>query len=465
MRHHKRRTGTRHRDLTLSGMLLKGGCVLSLDKRVGNFAEADVLIADGRIADVGRGLRPRGAEVVDATNTIVMPGMVDTHRHAWRTLLRNVADDGSIAHASPAGDSSARLEELAQRIQPEDVYAATLVALLGALRAGITTVVDFSDIQRDASYTEAALQAHAEAGARTVLVHASPSWAPHTEVTDTLRKIIASPPVTSPTTTIAYGTPEGDHLTLDELAAAWSTARELGLRIHHHVGTDPGDRGIVTEMGQRGMLGSDVTLVHGVHLGGDDFDAIVAQGASLSSTPASEMANGRGAPPVQQLIDHGIRPGLGVDDEVRTPGELFAQMRTFQSMQHAGSFDLKLAGRSGVPPLLTTREVIRYATCDGAQAVGLGETTGTLTVGKQADVVLLRTDRPNIAPVNDPIGAVVWGMDVSNVDTVLVGGEIVVRDGELVADTHHASSLAYHAFERITAGTRPLAEAVEEVSS
>jgi cytosine/adenosine deaminase-related metal-dependent hydrolase len=129
---------------------------------------------------------------------------------------------------------------------------------------------------------------------------------------------------------------------------------------------------------------------------------------------------------------------------------MFAQLRAAISLQHATMFDLKLAGKAGLPKLLTTREVIRYGTIDGARAVGLGETTGSLSPGKHADVVVLRADRPNIYPINDPIGAVVWGMDTSNVDWVFVSGQAVMRSGSLVADVDRARTLAAAARTRLT---------------
>jgi cytosine/adenosine deaminase-related metal-dependent hydrolase len=125
------------------------------------------------------------------------------------------------------------------------------------------------------------------------------------------------------------------------------------------------------------------------------------------------MAGGSGSPPIQRLIDNDLRPGLAVDDVRVAPGDLFAQLRAAISMQHATVFDRKLAGKGGVPKLMTTRNVIRFATSDGAIAAGLRGVTGSLEVGMQADVLVLRADRPNIFPINDPIGAVVWGMDTS----------------------------------------------------
>lgn len=152
---------------------------------------------------------------------------------------------------------------------------------------------------------------------------------------------------------------------------------------------------------------------------------------------------------MQRLLDRGIRPGLGVDHTRYGPGDVFAQMRAAISIQHGHHFDLKLAGKGGLPNLLTTREVIRYATVDGARATGLTE-TGSIEVGRRADVIVLRTDRPNIHPVNDPIGAVVWGMDSSNVDWVIVDGRVVVRAGELDADVTAVRKGAEDAARRVS---------------
>jgi cytosine/adenosine deaminase-related metal-dependent hydrolase len=162
---------------------------------------------------------------------------------------------------------------------------------------------------------------------------------------------------------------------------------------------------------------------------------------------------------MQQLIDRSIRPGLGIGDEALAPGDAFAQMRAAISAQHARSFDLKLAGKGGVPNLLSTRDVIRYATIEGARAVGLSSVTGSLSAGKRADVIVLRTDRPNIAPVNDPIGAVVWGMDTSNVDWVFVNGAPLVEHGRVTADVARARALATTAQRRVSAAAGLLADA------
>ena len=251
-----------------------------------------------------------------------------------------------------------------------------------------------------------------------------------------------------PSTTIAFGA-IAQGVASDGAAAAWAAARELGLRIHVHANAND----TISAASERGLLGDDVTVVHGSLLAATDVDAIASSGAAISIAPVSEMAGGSGSPPIQHLIDSDVRPGLAVDDVRVAPGDLFAQMRAAISMQHATVFDRKLAGKGGVPKLMTTRNVIRFATSDGAVAAGLRGVTGSLEAGMQADVLVLRADRPNIFPINDPIGAVVWGMDTSNVDWVFVGGRALMRNGVLDADVQRARSLATEARRRMADGS------------
>ncbi|HEX6580671.1 MAG TPA: amidohydrolase family protein [Actinomycetota bacterium] len=426
----------------MTRILLKGGCVLTLGARSPNLRLGDVLIEDTVVAEVGVGLRARDAEHVDATDTIVMPGFVDTHRHAWTSLFRNLGDhvsDGSAVEPARLGD----------HFRSEDIYAATLIGLLGAAEAGITTVVDWSHLRVDDGLARAALQAHADAGLRSVFVIV-PDGARDRDATSATRQHVARlHDAAGPLTTIAFGAVLPEATDLGGVAEAWALARELGVRIHVHGRSELSGRGVITALAERKLLGDDVTLVHRSELDDADLDAIGSSGASVSLSPSSEMASGPGSPPIQRLIDHGIRPGLGIDDERVAPGDMFAQMRATISLQHATVFDRKLAGKAGLPRLMSTRDVIRFATVDGARAAGVGRETGSIEPGMQADVILLRTDRPNIFPINDPIGAVVWGMDTSNVDRVFVAGRPVMRGGTLEANTEHARDLATAARRRV----------------
>lgn len=393
----------------MSKYLIRGGCVLTLARA--NLACGDVLIEDGLIVEVGEAIRARDAEVVDASDAIVMPGFVDAHRHTWDTLLRNSRLDD--------------VADVAAEITPDELHTATLLGLLGALDSGITTVVDWCDAALTAAHIDAALQAHADSGIRGVF--APGAWAAGEWATLLQRASAAATP-----TTVAAGAPGPGEVSGEALASAWGTARRVGLRIHAHAGTRADQAGAVAASG--GLLGQDVVLVHGTRLSGEDMDAVASGGASVVLTPTTEMTAGVGPPPVQSLIDRDLRPGLGVDSEREAPGDMFAPTRALISVQHAAYFDQKLAGKAGLPRVMTTRDAIRHATVDGARAAGLSDRIGTLEAGRAADLIVLRGDRPNIHPVNDPVGAVVWGMDTSNVTWVFAGGQPVKRDGALLRD-------------------------------
>ncbi|HJU57120.1 MAG TPA: amidohydrolase family protein [Actinomycetota bacterium] len=418
--------------------LVRGGCVLTLGARTSNLRQGDVLIEDGVIAEVGPSIRARDAEQVDATDTIVMPGFVDAHRHTWTSLFRNLGDRGTERSIDPVGG----------RYAAEDVYAATLNGLLGAAEAGITTVVDWSDVPPDDGLVGAALQAHADSGIRTVFVHPAAAGG-HALGRGKL----------GTTTSIAFGSTLPISTDLDRIAADWERARGSGLRIHAHPGDDGSQGDRLARLVDRRLIGEDVTFLHCTELAESEAEAIASSGAGVALSPPSEMSGGLGPPPIQQLIDHGVRPGLGIDDERIAPGDMFAQMRATISLQHATVFERKLAGKAGLPKLMSTRDVIRHATVDGARVAGLRGVTGSIEPGMQADVIVLRADRPNIFPVNDPIGAVVWGMDTSNVDWVFVRGRVVMRGGVLEADVHRVRDLAEAARRRVADDTDVVASA------
>ncbi|HSJ51657.1 MAG TPA: amidohydrolase family protein, partial [Actinomycetota bacterium] len=226
-------------------VLLRGGCVLTLGAKTPNFKEADLLIQDDRVAEVGPGIRSRDAEVVDAADTIVMPGFVDTHRHTRASLFRNLGDG--------VGASSRHDLLAADAFGPDDVYAATLAGLLGAVEAGITTVVDWADGPLDAAAVEAALQAHADAGLRTVFVAPKEGTA-HTGARQLLERLAAT---AGPSTDLAVGVGvrrDGSGGAADAAAMA----RELNRRIHVHAEAPESGRRMVSELAGRALLGDDV---------------------------------------------------------------------------------------------------------------------------------------------------------------------------------------------------------------
>lgn len=433
--------------------LIKNGCVLTLDRSLGNFTQADVLIEGTKIAQVGPNLTAGDAETIDASNMIVMPGFIDTHRHLWEGILRNIGVDvpleGEISYLAFV------LNTLAPAYRAEDVYVGNLVSTLGAIDAGITTILDWSHIQASPEHTDAALRALQESGMRAVFAY-GPVWyeAPKPEHPDWFRRAakqyFSSKDQLLTLGLAAFG-PEFNSVEGNQLD--WALARECDARITVHVGVGTfGKHGKVAEVGKLGLYGPDTTFIHCTTLSDEEIQIIVDSGSSVSLASPVEMMMGHGMVPTQKFLNRGLRPSLSVDVETNVPNDMFTQMRSVISLQRALIFDRKLAGEENLPDFLNARDVLEFATIEGARANGLDHKVGTLTPGKEADLIMLRTDRANVFPINDPIGAVVWGMDTGNVDSVFVAGKALKRNGQLLGvDLERVRKMAYASRDYVVA--------------
>ena len=383
-------------------ILIKGGCVLSLDPQVGDFDRADVLIEGARIAAVRPDITA-DAEIVDASNMLVMPGFVDTHRHMWQGALRNVLPNGLLSDYSRDITGTAR-----SVMRPEDARIGNLVSALGALNAGVTTVLDWSHIGNSPAHADACIDALRESGIRAVYAYSGS--ASELRRLRTQRFSSAEQLLTLASATTAN-------------PAAWAAAREVDAAISLHAG------GTLDAVAT--VLGPDVTYIHCTTFTDEAWTRVAGSGGHVSIAAPIEMEMGHGIPPIQAALDHGIRPSLSVDVETQMPAEFFTQMRTVFTLQRMQALARQRAGERA-PRLLTVRDVVEFATIAGAKANRLESKIGTLTPGREADVILLRTDLINVLPANNAYGAVVLGMDTSNVDTVLVAGQIRKRAGRLV---------------------------------
>jgi cytosine/adenosine deaminase-related metal-dependent hydrolase len=215
----------------------------------------------------------------------------------------------------------------------------------------------------------------------------------------------------------------------------WELAREVGAPISVHVGMGPwaGRFSMVSQLNDMGLLGPDTTYIHCNHLSDAEFQLIADSGGKVSISPSVEMSMGHGTPPTARALAHGLRPSLSIDVVTTVPGDMFTQMRFLWAsdrlLAHEAAF---AAGSTEEPELLSSRDVLEFATIEGARVCGLEERTGSLTPGKQADVVVVRCDHSNTWPVIDPVSTVVHQADTRNIDTVIVAGEFLKRDGRLV---------------------------------
>ena len=371
--------------------------------------------------------------MIDASNAIVMPGFVDTHRHMWQGFLRNVLPDGSLEDYRNVVQ-----RKFGATMTPDDVYAADLVSALGAIDSGVTCVLDWSHIGTSPAHTDACIKGLQDSGVRAVFAYGAGqnetgrvmeiATAKYPGDIARLRKQYFSSDNQLVTLYLAAlgGTPEA---TLSQ----FKTARDVGARISIHVGVGEfGRNALLEKLHAAGGLKDDTTYIHCCTLNDTEWKLMRDTGGTVSIAGYVETLMGHGNPPTQKAIDLGIRPSLSVDVETSVPNDFFTQMRTIFSLQKNEVWARRLAGDKNPPKFLTVREVLEFATIEGARANGLDKKIGSLTPGKEADIIMLRTDRLNVMPMNNAVGAVVTSMTAANVDTVLIAGKVVKRNGQLV---------------------------------
>jgi cytosine/adenosine deaminase-related metal-dependent hydrolase len=415
-------------------VLIAGGTVLTMDRGIGDLEQGDVLVDDGRIAAVGVGLEAGDAEVIDARGAIVLPGFVDTHRHTWQAALRNLASDWTLAHYFTGLHAG-----LSGLFRPEDTQTANLLGTLEALDSGITTMLDWSHNLNTPDHADAAIAGLRESGARAIFAHGGgaaqyrvPSDVPHPVDARRIRAEHFSSDDQLVTMAMALRGPQfaSKDITIDD----YRLARELGARITVHVGDGEwGKSRPVAWLRDVGLLGSDVTYVHCNTLGDDEIAMIADSGGTASVAADVEMQMGHGWPATGRLLDAGLRPSLSIDVCSSNGGHMFGTMRTTIGVQRALDHAAADAAGTVVDSLrVSCRDVVEFATIEGARAVGLDHRIGSLTPGKDADVVVVRADDLALTPLNHPYAALVYNAHPGLVEHVLVRGRAVKRDGRLV---------------------------------
>ena len=406
--------------------LIKNGYELSIDPHIGEVDGCDVLIDGDQIVAVGRNLDTDGAAVIDASGMIVTPGFVDSHRHIWEGVLRNIGTDVPLEGRSSY--ISHVLHKLAPAFRPEDAYTGNLLSALGAIDAGITNLLDWSHIQASPDHTDAAVQALRDSGIRAVFGYGFPWWGKWDERQPSwfVRAATEHFATQDQMLTLALAAPGPEFTDFEVTRDHWKLAREAGARISTHIGVGSyGLDGKFEQFGRGAVLGPDTTYIHCTTLSDTEIQMIVDTGGTVSLATPVEMMMGHGLPPIQRFLDRGLKPSLSVDVETNVPSDMFTQMRSVLALQRA------LAAGQGKSPI-SARDVLEYATIEGARANGLDAKIGSLTPGKKADVIMLRTDRLNVTPLNDPATAVVTSMDTGNVDTVIINGRVMKQGGRLL---------------------------------
>jgi cytosine/adenosine deaminase-related metal-dependent hydrolase len=423
-------------------ILLTGGAVVTMNPAVPDLDAGDVLLAGSRIVAVGADLRADpehaatagAAHVLDTRGKIVSPGFVDSHRHAWQAQLRrsipDVNDLGAYVTSTLAG--------IAPAYTPHDMYVGTRLAALTALDAGITTMLDFSHNSRTAAHSDAAVHALIDAGIRGV--HAS--MGPHFGEWDRqwpgdLERLVGTfhgggdGLITVRLAALSTGEIAGPALAYGPGLAG--VARDLDIRASIDAVFGVPSSEAILRWRREGILDSRLTLIHATGLTREAWQAMGDAGVTVSLAPTSDAQIGleTAVPAVDEALAAGIRPSLSIDVEVALASDMVTQMRALHTIQRMRAVNAAY-GTDAPVNRITTRDVLDFATVQGARANGLGEVTGSLTPGKQADLLVVRAEDVNNMPLNDAVGTLVLGADARNIETVLVAGKPRKWAGELV---------------------------------
>jgi 5-methylthioadenosine/S-adenosylhomocysteine deaminase len=467
-------------------ILLRGGVVLSLDPKVGDFEKADVLIDGTKIAAIAATLSAGNAEVVDCTGAIVMPGFITTHHHQYETLQRSLIPDGLLAGAWPQESygsvvqniwTAGRLADPANPANftwdlgrvpydPEDLYISELVACLSEISEGVTMGTDTSQASHTPEHTDAMIQGLIDSGRRMVYDYSagtnrSTQGFPYEfpgAMGDTSKGIgrIAKRYFSSRDQLVTLGCGAGPTEAFPGAGyTGWQLGREFGALINNH--NVAGTNVVVNAAADPRNLAdwSDVTFVHCTRWQ-DNARAQVSynsagypnssksraweiwrdRGAHVSIAPLIEMQMRHGMPPFQDALDHGILASLSPDVDTNMTTDPFSLMRGSFCLQRALAnelaFPISNPGNLPVPQLLTSRQVIEMATIAGAAANRVSDKVGTLAPGKEADIIVLDARNINVWPVNNVPGTIVTMMNPRHVRDVLIAGKVVYWKGKLV---------------------------------
>jgi len=421
-------------------VLIRCGWLVTLDPDIGDFRNGEILFSGNRIEAVGRNLGATSDETIEAGDKIVMPGLVNAHMHTWQTALRGIGCEWlSVDYFRTVHGN------LATRYKAEDNYLGNLIGALAQIDAGVTTLVDWCHNITSLDMAERAVDGLADSGIRAVFAHGTAKPLSQTEGT--------------PFTQVPHPRDRVEHLRKGRLASDdglitlamailgpdWGTwevvehdirmAREFGLVSSSH--TRRREDCVVPDgyrrMADEGLLGPDHNLVHGTSYTHADLRVVVDSGATLTSTALVELHHHIGDTMVAAYREAGGRPSLGIDVELYCTGQMFREMQA--ALLFARGKEIRnnvLRGNSHYKSIpVRTREALEWATINGARAFRLDDRIGTLAPGKKADIVMLRADDVNMAPVHDPVYSIVEIAGPGNVDTVIIDGVVRKQNGRL----------------------------------
>jgi cytosine/adenosine deaminase-related metal-dependent hydrolase len=409
--------------------LIRNGAVITVDAALGVLPRADVLVRNGRIEAIGPDLAAGGAETIDAAGMIVMPGFIDSHYHMWSTLGRNFVADGYGYY--PAKNATSKL------YSAEDFHHSVLLGLVGLANAGITTVLNWSHNTRTPAHADAELRAHRESFLRARYTYGHVDQMPPSQPVDfadidrVKREYFADGSAFDGLVTFGVNVRNIGQSTEPALLKDMEQARSRGLKIAIHAGQAPPNSTHMDVYEKRGWLGPDLLICHYLQASDADAETMARTKTPHSFSPHSEFRLGLAGDPRVALLR--MRKA-GVTTSLSSDATSIAPMGMFEAMRVAWNTGIPWRGTpSEKLPAMTFREAIAMGTINGAKALGIDDVTGSLAAGKRADIILIRGNDVDIAPVANIEASVVQSGSPANVDTVLVDGRIVKRGGRLVA--------------------------------
>ncbi len=418
--------------------LFQGGTVITMvdgeEPRI-----ADVLVENGKISHIGQNLTS-DAEIIDATDCLVLPGFVDTHRHVWQTQLRGVTHDWSLKDYI----RSIRFQA-AVHYRPEDMYVGNYLGMLEAINAGVTTVLDFSHCINTPEHADEAIRGSRESGIRSLFALGLNEVPVQNPAFNTLEhriehaKMLRQKQFPSDEGLVTMGISLSDVLVagIERVTKEVAISRELGVRITLHANAVMFSQPVseVAFLEEAHLLGPDLVWVHMNQTTDSELRRVVETGGAISSTPETEMQMGMGHPVIGRFLAVGGKPSLGCDVISNNSGCIFSQMRLGLQAQRMLDNDVELEHHHGPDTIdLSSRTIVKAATIWGARAMGLDSKIGTLEAGKDADIIMIRADDINTMPANHPLGTITMHAHPGNVDTVMVAGKTLKKDGKLLQD-------------------------------
>jgi cytosine/adenosine deaminase-related metal-dependent hydrolase len=425
-------------------MLIAGAQVVTMDGSLGDFPSADILIEDGAIRAVGPALEVADAERIDASEMIALPGIIDAHTCLWQTVLR-----GYVPDLWP-GTYFTQLLPLRQCYTPEDNFNAAWIGGFEMLSYGTTTVVDYCHNIGGPGYADASIEALRATGIRHLFTYSFMG----NERADDARRVYDTFHDPSGLTTIGFGIESIGHPMLEKQLAF---ARSLKAPSCIHVN----ETGTIEKLHSLGLLGPDLLVIHGNLITNPELERMAETGTPICFTPTADT-QGTPADVVRRAMVRGVDVVFGCDIPCTVASDTLGQLRVMFSVQGyldgamERSFSSVVGRRPPVRrdlPLLKPRKLIEMATIVAARVLGLDDRIGSLTPGKRADIVLVRKGPFGGSVVHDACAHVLLQTSPREIDTVLVDGEVRLKDGKLSGfDADKAAAMVRASRQRLLQG-------------